>query len=126
MGVYVSGVCFQWILIRRHKYGDGNVRLVPDENVHKGTSKRHKTDGKSTHSAVHVSPINFFNCPTTPSTHSIFQWGFFYFQCWQRNLHHCFVSFFVLFSNPKTYLFLCRALIFCFVLVHPQLRQVSN
>ena len=34
-------------------YGYG---LVPDNTVHKGTSKHHKTDLKISHFAVHVSP----------------------------------------------------------------------
>ena len=34
-------------------------QLVPDDTEHKGTSKRHKTDKKSTHFAVHVSPPIF-------------------------------------------------------------------
>ena len=34
----------------------GDNILVPDDTVHKGTSKSHKTDGKSNHFVVHVSP----------------------------------------------------------------------
>ena len=34
-------------------------RLVSNNTVHKGTSKRHKTDEKSTDLAVHVSPSIF-------------------------------------------------------------------
>ena len=33
--------------------------MVPDDTVNKGTSRRHKTDGKSTHFAVHFSPSIF-------------------------------------------------------------------
>ena len=37
------------------KYG-----LVPDNTVHKGTRKRHKTDLKSTNFVVHVSTSLFY------------------------------------------------------------------
>ena len=37
-----------------------NLRvLVPDNTVHEGTSKRHKTDLKITHFRVHVPPSIF-------------------------------------------------------------------
>ena len=34
-------------------------RLVPDDNVHEGTSKHHKMDENSTRFAVHVHPSIF-------------------------------------------------------------------
>ena len=39
------------------------IVLVPDDTVHKGTSKRHKTDEKITNFVVHAPPsiFDFFN-----------------------------------------------------------------
>ena len=49
-----------------------NHRLVLDKNIHKGTSKRHKTDTKAPIlrcTLLHHYLI-FLNWPTTPNTHS--------------------------------------------------------
>ena len=55
-----------------------NARLVPDNILHKGTSKPHKIDKKITHFAVHVSPSIFgLKKPITPSTLSKMQWAHF-------------------------------------------------
>ena len=41
-------------------------RLVPDNTVHKGTSKIHKTYGKITHFVVHVPSSIFYSKKTSP------------------------------------------------------------
>ena len=48
-------------------------------------------------------------------------------KCWRRNAHHHFISFFLFGSNPKyIYLYLYRAPVFNFVLVHTGVRQGRN
>ena len=43
-------------------------RLVQDNTVHRGNSKRHKTDKKGTHFVVHISP-SIFGSKINKSTH---------------------------------------------------------
>ena len=83
--------------------------LVPDNTIHKDTSKYHKTNKKIAHFAVHVSPSifeNFGRKSTTPSTLSKMQCViFFKSQCQRKNVHHCFQFFCLIPTAPKSYLF---------------------
>ena len=56
-----------------------SYKLVPDDTLQKGTSKRHTKDEKRTYFEMHVSPAIFESFggeyPTTPSTLSKIQWA---------------------------------------------------
>ena len=56
------------------------IELVPDNILQMGTSKYHKTNGKSTNFTVHVSPsiFVFFNFPLHPAPIQKFS-GLFFF-----------------------------------------------
>ena len=56
------------------------IELVPDNTLQMGTSKYHKTNGKSTNFTVHVSPsiFVFFNFPLHPAPIQKFS-GLFFF-----------------------------------------------
>ena len=88
-------------------------------------------DGKSTHFTVHVSPsifsIHVFNSPLHPA--SIKKCSGIYIENPNVDRETCTTVlsvFLALVPTQKMYLSLCRALIFCFTLVHTQIRQASN
>ena len=84
-------------------YHDG---MVPDDTVHKGTSKNHKTDEKITHFAVHVPPAIFdlkHNNPSTPNAHKIASWADLKISILTEKHTALFCQFcFVFGSNPKS------------------------
>ena len=102
--------------------------MVPDDTLHKGTSKCHKMDEKTIHFAVHVSPSFFLKYPLQQSP--IQKWSRIFnlvlFPIFRQNLHHRFVTFFGLVPTPKKCLSLCIALFFCFILVHTRVIRVRN
>ena len=90
--------------------------MVPDDTLHKGTSKHHKMDEKGTRFAVHISSsiFGFWNYPTTPITHSKIQWDVLFYLITHVYGETCttVLSVFFFVSNPKKYVYLCRSLIF--------------
>ena len=54
--IYVEKHEFETILTSNDVMNIQDTKTVSDDTVHKGTSKLHKTDGKSTHFVVDVSP----------------------------------------------------------------------
>ena len=99
-------------------------RLVPDNTLHKSTSKHHKMDEKSTHFVVHVSPSIFGlkkNSPLRPAPiqkrSGLFNLILFPMLTEKRAPPFC--QFFWFGSNPKKSS-LCRALVFLLHLgTHP-------
>ena len=83
--------------------------LVPYDTVHKVTSKRHKRDENHQFSVARFS-INIWNILEKLSHYTQHPFkkavGLFLTLCSRRNLYHRFVSFILVESNPKIYIYL--------------------
>ena len=89
-----------------HQNGKRIQNLEARHN-NKGASKRHKTDKKSTHFAVHVPPSIFGLKKIPPHPEPIQKCsGILGKKCWQRNTHAVLYFVFVLFQSKNIYIFL--------------------
>ena len=80
---------------------------------------------------MHISPsifglLKIVHYTQHPFKNSVDCLILFYSQCWRRIVRHRFVRVFCLVPTQKYYLSLCRALVFCFILVHAQVIRVGN
>ena len=86
---------------------------------------------KNTHFTLHIPPSHFFpNYPTTPRTYSKMKRAIYIFKIpkvdgeTRTTVLSCILGEFG--SNQKLHLSHCRALVFFFLLVHTQVRQVKS
>ena len=104
--------------------------LVPNETLYKGTSKNHKMDEKSPIlrcTFIHQCFIQKKSIPLHTSPIQLCSGIYIYINPYVvGETCTAIFQFFCLVLTHQKYLSLLRALIFCFILVHTQVRQVRK